>query len=440
MKRLTGRLITLAALVALGLVLRAFSGPGEPGAVAAMQLGFTVLTSYVAGDVAAAIGLPRLTGYVLAGILVGPSVLGVLSPSSVEDLRTVDHIALALIALTAGGELRLGELRGRLRSITAIALGVVLVVLAGTLALVLLARPLLPHLAGEPVAVALGAAVMLGIWSANSSPDATIAVINEVQAEGPLTETILGVTILKDVIVIMAFGAALSLVRPLVEPGTTFQPAMVGTVAWDVLGGIAVGLVAGLIFSAYLARVGTRNVLGTLAFAFLITLVADTLHIELLLAAVAAGFAIENFSPAGDALIQGVEANALVVFALFFALAGAVLDMGSLWTFGPIAAVIVAARAGLTWLGARLGTRVAGTEPAVARAVWLGLISQAGVTLGLSLIVGRELPTLGQTFVNITGAVIVVHLLLGPVLLKLALQRAGETGGSGTRPAPPATG
>jgi Kef-type K+ transport system membrane component KefB len=427
-RRLLGRFITLLALIALGSALRALSGPGEPGAVAAMLLGFTVLTSYVAGDVAAAIGLPRLTGYVLAGILVGPSVLGVLSPASVEDLRTVDHIALALIALTAGGELRLGELRGRLRSITAVALGVVLVVLAGMTALVLLARPLVPGLAGEPVTVALGAAVMLGIWSANSSPDATIAVINEVRAEGPLTETVLGVTILKDVIVIMAFGAALSLVKPLVEPGAAFRPGMVGTVAWDVLGGIGVGLLAGLLFSVYLGRAGTRTVLGTLAFAFLLTLLADAIHVELLLAAVAAGFAIENFSPAGDALIRGVEANALVVFALFFALAGAMLDMGSLWRFGPLAAVVVAARAGLTWAGARLGARVGGTAPAVGRAVWLGLVSQAGVTLGLSLIIGRELPGLGQTFVNVTGAVIVVHLLLGPVLLKLALQRAGETG------------
>ncbi len=420
------RLLTLAALVGLGLLLRAVAAPFHPGALAAMLLGFTLLTAYVAGDVAASVRLPRVTGYVLAGILVGPFVLGVLTPAAVESLRTIDEIALALIALTAGGELRVDKLRGEIRSIVGLSLGVMAVVAVGIFLLVLAARPLVPFLAGRPLGVAVAAALLLGIWCANSSPDATIAVINEAGARGELTDTIVGVTIFKDVLVIIAFAAMLSLAHPLVEPSAGLDLSLLAAIAWEVLGALAVGAAAGFGFGYYLQRVGARSVLATLAFAYLLTLLAALLHVELLLAAVAAGFVIENGSRAGDELIDAVESNALVVFAIFFALAGAILDLGALRRYWLLALALVAARATLTWVGTRVGARLGGSPPRVRGVAWMGLISQAGVTLGLSLLVGREFPGWGDDFVAITTAVIVFHLLLGPVLLKLALTRAGE--------------
>lgn len=428
--RFIGRFLTLAVLVGLGLVLRGLSAPRNVGAASAMLVGFTLLASYVAGGLAADLGLPRLTGYVLVGILVGPFVLGVLGPEDVGRLRIVDRVALALIALTAGGELRIGSLRGELRAITGLSVGVLVAVGVGVTALTLAVRPIVPALAGRPLGVVLAFAVLLGLWSANSSPDATVAVINESGAQGELTETILGTTIFKDVLVIIAFAAALALLRPLVEPGP-FDAALLFSVAWEVGGGIALGLVAGLIFGYYLGRIGLRTVLATLAFAFLLTLTAQALHVELLLTAVAAGFAIENFSAGGQELIDAVERNAMVVFALFFALAGATLDLDALRRFWPLALGLVVARGALTWAGARVGARVGAARPVVVRRAWLGLISQAGVTLGLALLVARELPPLGETFVAVTGAAIIVHLLVGPVLLKRALAAAGETGRAG---------
>ncbi len=425
------RAATLAVLVAFGAVLRSVAPPLSGGAMAAMLLGLTLLTAYVAGDVAAGLRLPRLTGYVLSGMLIGPSVLGVLTPETVDSLRTIDHIALALIALTAGGELKLERLRGRLRSFVVLSVAIVVVVSVGMSALVLAVRPLVPFLQDAPIGVAIAAAALLGVWCANSAPDATIAVINETGSEGRFTDTIVGVTILKDVIVIIAFAALLALVRPLVEPGQSFDLALLGSIVWEVGGGIALGGAAGIAFAIYLQRIGARAVLSTLAFAFLLTLLADLLHIELLLAAVAAGFAIENFSPAGDELIHGVESNALVVFALFFALAGAVLDLTALRTYWAIALALVLARVGLTWLGARVGARLGRAGPVVSRNAWLGLLSQAGVTLGLSLLVQRQFPGWGDDFAAITGAAIIFHLVLGPVLLKIGLSRAGEAGAAG---------
>lgn len=399
------------------------------GGTTAMMLGFTLLAAYIAGGAAAAVGLPRVTGYVLIGIGVGPYALEVLSPEMVADLRTIDELALALIALTAGGELKLKELRKMLAQIASIGLAVMGTVLVGIVALVLAARPLVPLLADRPLTFAVAVALLLGIWSANSSPDATIAVINETGSRGPVTETILGVTVFKDVLVIVAFAAALSVAGPLVRPEASLDASALTAVAWAVGGALLAGALAGWLFSVYLVRVGARSILATLVFTFVLTLVAHEIHVELLLLAIASGFVIENFSKAGDELLNAVEGNAIVVFAVFFALAGAALDLGALAEFWAVALVLVVARLGLTWLGVWAAGRLVDLGTDISRLAWRGLISQAGVTLGLSFLVQEAFPEWGGTFVAITAAVIIVHLLVGPILLKTALVASGEAKG-----------
>lgn len=421
------RAIALVALVGLAFALRSFQVPAPHGVEAAMLLGFTLVSAYVAGAVAASAGLPRLTGYVLVGIVIGPDAIAVLTPDMVESLRTIDEIALALIALTAGGELKTGELKRTLRPILGIGLGIFVLVTLGIMLALLLARPLIPFFAEQPIGVTVAVALLLGIWSANSSPDATIAVINETDAHGDVTETILGTTVLKDVLVIMAFAAALSVAGPLVDPDAAFDSALLIRIGWEVGGAGIVGAVAGFGLAIYLERIGTRTVFATLVFTYVLTLLAHGLHTELLLTAVAAGFVIENYSTAGDRLIDAIERNSLVVFAIFFALAGAALSLDALADYWLAGLAIVLLRGGLTYAGGIAGARAVGAPPEITRLAWRGLISQAGVTLGLSLLVARQFPSWGNTFVAVTTAAIIVHLLIGPILLKRALEEAGET-------------
>ena len=424
------RLLTLGALIAFGYLVMTLEAPAEHRTTATVLLGFILLVAYIAGAAAAGFKLPRVTGYVLVGIIVGPYALGIFTEGLVESLRTIDELALALIALTAGGELKMKEIRKSLRSIVGMSLGIVIFVVIGFLVLVLAVKPLVPMLAQTSWGLTAAEALLLAIWAANSSPDATIAVINESGAEGEVTDTILGVTIFKDVVVIVLFAVGLSVAGPLAGEAA-FDPGLIGTVAWEVLGAFAVGAILGWAFSVYLVRSPQQTVLVTLLFAYLIVLVSHAVHVELLLTAVGAGFVIENFSEAGDRFIDGIEANSLVVFAIFFALAGAALDLGTVLTYWSFAVVIVLVRAVLTWGGATVGARVTDSPKPVIRLGWMGLISQAGVTLGLSLLVAREFPTWGSQFVAITTAVIIVHLLVGPVLLKVALTRAGEAGDGG---------
>ncbi len=423
------RLVTIAGLAAFAFVLLRLQTNASASATATVLLGFLLLASYMSGAATRGFGLPGVTGYVLVGILVGPFALGILSPPMVALLRRIDEIALALIALTAGGELRLADLRRSVRPIVGTGLGIMTVVVLGMTGLVLAVRPVVPLLAGLPWPAVFALGLLLAIWCANSSPDATIAVINETGAAGDFTETVLGTTILKDVLVIIAFSAALSLLAPLVEPGATFDSGLLLHTAWEVGGALLAGGAAGAVFAVALHRLGARPVLATLAFTYILVLLAEFLHVELLLTAVGAGFVVENYSEEGDLLIHAIEANALVVFAIFFALAGAALNLHALAEYWPLALGIVVARTAFTWAGARLGARVGRAGPEVARWSWMGLISQAGVTLGLSALVAEALPGPGEVFAAVTTAVVVVHLLAGPILLNVALERAGETSG-----------
>ncbi len=390
-----------------------------------MLVGFTLLAASVAGALAAGAGLPRITGFILVGIAAGPSVSGVLPATAVGDLRLIDSFALALIAMLAGGELRLASLRPQARTIAFATLAVTGVVWVGMAASVLAVRPLVPFLADLPLRAAVGAALLLGIWAANSSPDLTVAVIEEKHARGPLVEVILGVTIVKDVLVIVLFTLTLALVTPLLDPSRPFSAHALVDLGREVGGAIALGAAGGWIFSQYLGggRTRRRPPLATFLFAYVLVILAEELHVELLLAGVAAGFVIENLSPAGDRMIQGIRSVAVVIFAFFFATAGAGLDLAAVVRFGPAALALFLVRVYLTRLSAIRGTRLAGAPEDVQRRAWQGLVSQGGVSLGLVLLVEESFPTVGAGVVALAMAIIIGNILGGPVLLGRALAR-----------------
>ena len=134
----------------------------------------------------------------------------------------------------------------------------------------------------------------------------------------------------------------------------------------------------GWVFSLYLGSAGDepRPPAATFIFAYVLVVLADQLHLELLLAAVAAGFVIENLSPAGDRMIRGIVSVSVVFFAFFFTIAGAGLDLQAVKTFWLAGALLFGARVFFTWLGARYGTRWARAPAQIQERTWQGLLSQ----------------------------------------------------------------
>lgn len=427
----TQRVFALLVLAGLMWVVRSYEAAagGGPGGTA-LALGFLLLSAFLGGQVASLAGLSRITGYILVGILVGPGALGLLHHADVERLRLLDEVAIALIALTAGGELSLERLRGMGRTLTSITLlgtFVLFVVVAGA---VLLLSAWLPFTAGRPLPLVLTVAVVFGSIAIASSPSVAIAVITDTRSQGPVSSTVLGVTVLKDVLVIVAFAAALSVAYGVLEPSAAGGGGGLGLgLALEIGGSLVVGGLLGLGIAAYLRYVGRQMVLFALGVAWLAAELAAVLHLEVLLLALTAGFTLENLLPvAGHRFVESLEAASLPLYALFFSLAGAHVELGALADLWTWALLLIAVRGFGLWVGTGLGARLARAPEAIGRRAWLGFISQAGVALGMVTILARSFPTWGEELRTLFVAMVAVHEVVGPIALQWALERSGEAG------------
>jgi len=151
------------------------------------------------------------------------------------------------------------------------------------------------------------------------------------------------------------------------------------------------------------------------------------LKFDSLLTFMVAGFIVRNLSSQGHKFLRYIEQTGTVVYVVFFATAGADLNVPLLRTLGPVALILAASRTAVTWIGGRLAGRLAGDPPVLRRWAWSGLISQAGLALGLSTIISREFPSFGVQFRALAIAAVAINEMVGPILFKLALDRSGET-------------
>jgi len=166
-------------------------------------------------------------------------------------------------------------------------------------------------------------------------------------------------------------------------------------------------------------------VLVALGFGF--TGVLHYLHFEPMLTFLVAGFVVTNLSSQGEAFLHEVEGASGPVFVVFFAIAGAHLDLALLSTLWPVALLLCGSRAGLTWLANRIATKAADDPPVLRNWGYAGLVSQAGLTLGLAAMLGPKLPDgVGGPFASLVVATVAVNEVVGPVLFKYALSKNGE--------------
>lgn len=420
------------------------TGGPMPGAIA-MALGFALLAAHLFGRVGAQLRLPLITGYLVAGVLLGPHALGLLTSEIADSLTVVTQIALGLIALTAGGELGIERVRPRLAAIGWVTLLHTVVIFAATagafVALWVTLRRGGVELAltrglGDGQVLAL--ALILGLVATATSPSSTVAVINEMRARGPLSTVTLGVTVLKDVVVILLMGVTLTAARGLVAPEASGAAGVLLEAGGEILVSLLAGAALGLGIIGYLRWVGREVAIAVLVAVFLAAEGGRLLealigvHPHFLVICMTAGFLVENLSAEGRTLIEGIERSTLPVYVLFFTLAGVALDMAALRLVWPLAAAYVIWRAllvaGTTWVGCRL----AGEPKPVRRLSWAGFLAQAGVTLGLAELVAQRYPEMGVRIRALILAVIAINQLLGPVLFKWALLRSREAQSSQT--------
>lgn len=430
-KGVATRLIQLVVLVAVyamlfGATHVARDSHGTLDTIAAT--GFLLLAGTLAADVLEPLGMPHLTGYLAAGMIAGPHVFHLIDHETVENLSQVNSLALALIALAGGAELKLSLLKSVLRSLSIHQVVQVVFVIATMTITFYAMRPLMPFTSGMTILMVVAIGLLWATLSVTRSPAALLAVLAQTRAKGPVTTFNLAFILSSDIVVVVLLAAVISIAKPMLEPGAVFS--VVHTfkeVGHELLGSIALGTTLGLILAVYCRFVGRQLLLVLIALGFGMTEMLRYLRFEALLTFMVAGFVVTNLSAQGDKFLHSIEKAAGVVYVIFFATAGAHLDVPLLKKLWVVAVLLAGSRIVFTYIAHAIGTRIAGDPPEVRRWGWAGLVSQAGLALGVAAVIERTFPAFGAPFRSLSLATIAINEMLGPVLFKLSLDRTGET-------------
>lgn len=424
-------MVPLLLLIAVGGMMHAARSFTADTTLAGTELafGFLLLASYFTGKIVNKFGLPKLTGYIMAGVISGPYVLEFVTASMGVSLKVVSSTATAIIALEAGSELEIKMIRPimrTLRGITFYAVIASMFVIAGALFLM---RPLLPNIFGsmdftQSVVVCLA----IGVALSAQSPAVVMAMLAEMRAEGPLSRVMLASVVVADLTVITIFSVVLAITGAVIGGKIDVVGTALG-VGWELIGSLVFGLLIGALIGRYLLSVKKGASLFALMICTVVGEIGTRVHLDPLIVMLAAGIWLRNFSRADAShLIHNFQAAQLPVFLVFFALAGSKLDIQTLWISLLPVGVIAAVRAASFYVGATFACKRAGAEEVVVKYAWFGLVPQAGLALALALVLKNTFPSFGDGAAVILFGVVGFNECVAPIVLRLMLIRSGEAG------------
>lgn len=384
---------------------------------------FTTLGALLLGGLAVEwagrhLPLPRVTLLILFGVLIGPEVLDLLPDGASERwFEPVTTLALVMVGFLVGERFSFDRLRVRGRTVLTIsvieALGTAVLVTLGMLAL----------------GVSLPIALLLGGIAPATAPASTYDVVDESRAEGPFTETLLGVVGVDDAWCLLIFSLAAAAAAATLGDdvgGSVFMVEAAREIGGGILLGVILGLAAGLLTQRIAP--GEPTLLEAAAIVLLTAGLATLFELSFVLTAIVLGAVMTNVARHHDSAFHEIEHLEWPFMLLFFVLGGASLHIEALLGIGALGLTYIALRVIGKVVGAGLGARVAGAEPSIRDWTGLALMPQAGVALGLALLADQRFPELGETLLPLVIASTVVFELLGPACTRLALARAGEIG------------
>ena len=414
----------------------------------ALVIGIIIIAGFLGGVVMRKLKFPRVTGYIVVGILLSPSVLGslgldFLSKATVDSMDIITNVALGIIAYAIGSSLRLESLRKLGRSIAWItpfqSLGTWLIV---TLVLAFLSPLVLVIPGATFFQFYFPMAFIIGAIASATAPALTLAIIHELRARGPLTTTLLAVVALDDAIAVIAFAIAVGVAQPLVSGvgGVSFYQIL--TVPFlHILESVGIGAAFGFALINIAKLVKTRKLVLVVVLGVIVACIGVTnlLGVSLIMANMVVGFVVANRGRKDEPfpVIENIED---VVFTVFFVLAGMHFDLGVMKTAGILAVSLFAVRFAGKYYGARIGAKIAHAPEAVKKYIGFTLLPQAGVAIGLALLAQSafpDFPVLGDVLLNVVLASVIISELVSPPLVKYGILKAGEAAGS-AKPVPKA--
>jgi Kef-type K+ transport system membrane component KefB len=395
-------------------------------------IGFTIILAFIGSKLFNRLGIPQIVGFIATGVVLGPSLLNLIPLRLSSELLFVSEIALGLIGFDIGSHLQLDEIRRYGRSI----LSILVLEAIGAFALVAFGVYLFTR--------DMNAALIFGAISTATAPAATVDVLAEYSAKGPMTTNLLAVIGLDDAVALLLFSLCSGIVENnLTQSASTPILSILMVPVVEIGGSLFLGVVISLTLDILLHRIkGQHDGMAiSIGFVLLSVGVSVTLGMSLILTTMTVGFVLINRSPEhGYRIRYTVEQAGPILYVLFFALIGARFQIQLLPTMGVLGLIYVTLRTLGKYTGARIGGQLGGAEPRVYSNLGLGLLSQAGVAVGLAidtatrfLSYGPSGEALGALIINVITASTFIVQIIGPICVKLAITRAGEIGkGRGT--------
>lgn len=392
-------------------------------------LGFILLASLFFGKLAKRAGLPMITGFLVGGMIFGPWGLRLFGLEELQRLDFINHLALSFIALSAGAELEWRVVRDRIWKIAGLTLFQATFVLAGFA----LAFPIIFSLgiiSGIGPENALGASLLLGVIAIANSPSSAIAIINETRSKGVITQTVLSTSVIKDILVIALFAFTVSYVHLTAGSEVTagMTGGILGSILTETLFSVAAGILIGIPVALYYRKFEKQQPIFIAGLAVFASELSVLLGLNELILCIVIGFIVRSFIETGKSFVETLEKSSMPIFVIFFAMAGALLNLEAVALMWPGAALYFFLRLALLWISTRTAATLLGESETTKKHLWSGFTPQAGVSLGLATIIGNRIEGFGVTLTTLIVASIALNQLIGPVLFKYSLQASGEAG------------
>ncbi len=416
--------------------------------------GFVSLAGYYAGKGARKLHLPSLIGFMLLGLIMGPSLLNIFTEEGVKSYSFITETALGFVAFGIGSELSI-------KSLKSLGSGIVSIILAESFCAFFLVTGIVFLLTRSwPVALIFGAVAPA------SAPAGTVAVIQEYKAKGSLTKALYAVVGFDDGLAIIIFGFAAALAKVLlinqlhIEGMSAHFVESIMVPVKEIFFSLLVGTALGFVFGFIIRRLDSSrdSIILTIGTVLLASGIALQFHLSLILTNMIIGFILVNTRDEQRVhkVTEPLQNIMQLLFVFFFCLAGAHLKLGELPSLGFLGIVYILARSGGLIGGAWIGAQFGHVEEKIKKYIGLGILSQAGVAIGLSLIINHEFQELhhnsqianavrafaethpdlsrlaydpayiGAALITTVTATCIIFEIIGPILAKIALEKAGE--------------
>ena len=392
------------------------------------EVAIILILGYLLGNLANLLKMPRVSGYIVTGIIMSPYVLGLIDKEFLDKSDIITHMSLSIITFLIGSSLQWSKIKSLGKAIFGITIGEAEIAYFAVFAAM---TAYFYYFSNYEFEVVLAIALLFGALASPTDPAATLEVIHEFKAKGVLTTTVLGVAALDDATGIINYVLGTSIAQTIIS-GNEFEiKSALFDISKNIFGAIAIGIVMGYVlkYLGMFAKERKEKVTVTFGILFLTFSLAHMAHVDELLSTMTVGITLVNSYKRSYEFISPIE-NYIedAVFTLFFVVGSAFLNIAILLKYLPLVGAYIFARFIGKFIGTFLGGSLTNAPAVVRKYLAFSLFPQGGIVIGLALLSYQtpEFREFGQILINIVIGATAIHEFMGPILSKLSLTKAGD--------------